>query len=234
MNSEIKKTIVCMSVAFVMILATPVCLHSLLDREIVDVTSEIVEEPTPTQPPSPTAAIERYPSPVRRYTRNRVNLRAGPGTDYPQVDSVSANTELEAIGKSGDWYVIRRDAREVYVADWVTYDTPLPVSSDGRGTGNQQTEKNNCCFIGRQCNTDDEWVQGYYNYKNNECDQSSQPTSASSPSTSQSSQPSYSCDCSKGCDYMSSCEEAYFQLNECGCSERDGDNDSMPCEKICG
>jgi len=45
--------------------------------------------------------------------------------------------------------------------------------------------------------------------------------------------PSYICDCSKTCTHMSSCEEAYFQLNNCGCSKRDGDNDGVPCENIC-
>ncbi|MDX1373632.1 MAG: thermonuclease family protein, partial [Nitrososphaeraceae archaeon] len=43
----------------------------------------------------------------------------------------------------------------------------------------------------------------------------------------------YSCNCSKKCDEISSCDEAYFQLNQCGCSKRDGDNDGIPCENIC-
>jgi len=45
--------------------------------------------------------------------------------------------------------------------------------------------------------------------------------------------PSYTCDCSKTCSQMSSCEEAYYQLNTCGCSVRDGDNDGVPCESLC-
>jgi micrococcal nuclease len=44
---------------------------------------------------------------------------------------------------------------------------------------------------------------------------------------------SYSCSCSKTCSQMSSCEEAYYQLNNCGCSVRDGDHDGVPCEVIC-
>jgi micrococcal nuclease len=44
---------------------------------------------------------------------------------------------------------------------------------------------------------------------------------------------SWTCNCSKTCPNMSSCEEAYFQLNNCGCSVRDGDNDGVPCEIIC-
>lgn len=44
---------------------------------------------------------------------------------------------------------------------------------------------------------------------------------------------SYSCDCSKSCSAISTCSEAYYQLNTCGCSVRDGDSDGIPCENLC-
>ena len=44
---------------------------------------------------------------------------------------------------------------------------------------------------------------------------------------------SYACDCNKLCGQMSSCDEAYYQLNQCGCSKRDSDSDGVPCESIC-
>lgn len=43
----------------------------------------------------------------------------------------------------------------------------------------------------------------------------------------------YVCDCSKTCSQMIDCDEAYFQLNDCGCTKRDRDNDGIPCESIC-
>jgi hypothetical protein len=43
----------------------------------------------------------------------------------------------------------------------------------------------------------------------------------------------FACDCSKKCSAMTSCEEAYFQLIQCGCGVRDGDGDGVPCETIC-
>lgn len=42
----------------------------------------------------------------------------------------------------------------------------------------------------------------------------------------------YVCNCSKTCPNLT-CDEAYFQLNECGCGQRDGDNDGVPCENVC-
>ncbi len=43
----------------------------------------------------------------------------------------------------------------------------------------------------------------------------------------------FACNCSKTCEQMTSCTEAYYQLNTCGCSKRDGDHDGVPCESIC-
>jgi len=45
--------------------------------------------------------------------------------------------------------------------------------------------------------------------------------------------PSYVCDCSKTCTQITTCAEAYYQLNVCGCSVRDGDGDGIPCENLC-
>lgn len=41
------------------------------------------------------------------------------------------------------------------------------------------------------------------------------------------------CNCGKGCTQISTCEEAYFQLNDCGCTVRDNDGDGVPCESLC-
>lgn len=57
-----------------------------------------------------------------------------------------------------------------------------------------------------------------------------QPTQAEQPA-----QPvtGFTCNCSKLCGAMVSCEEAYFQLNQCGCRARDADYDGVPCEGLC-
>lgn len=40
----------------------------------------------------------------------------------------------------------------------------------------------------------------------------------------------FSCNCSKTCTQISSCAEAQYLLNSCGCSARDGDNDGIACD----
>lgn len=44
---------------------------------------------------------------------------------------------------------------------------------------------------------------------------------------------SYACNCSKTCPQMSSCAEAQYQLNTCGCSARDADHDGVACDADC-
>jgi len=43
----------------------------------------------------------------------------------------------------------------------------------------------------------------------------------------------YTCDCSKTCSKMSSCAEAQYQLNVCGCGARDADKDGVACDSDC-
>lgn len=42
----------------------------------------------------------------------------------------------------------------------------------------------------------------------------------------------WSCNCKKTCPNLT-CAEAQFQLNQCGCSVRDGDNDGLACDAQC-
>ena len=43
----------------------------------------------------------------------------------------------------------------------------------------------------------------------------------------------WTCNCKKSCAQMSSCAEAQYQLNICGCSARDNDKDGVACDSDC-
>ena len=62
--------------------------------------------------------------------------------------------------------------------------------------------------------------------------QSVSPTPTVAEPTPQSSS-AYTCNCSKTCPNMSSCAEAQYQLNTCGCSARDADDDGVACDADC-
>lgn len=61
------------------------------------------------------------------------------------------------------------------------------------------------------------------------------PTTPPSSPTTPSSPPVIDdkCDCSKTCPQISSCEEAQYQLNVCGCARRDADKDGVACDAQC-
>jgi hypothetical protein len=40
----------------------------------------------------------------------------------------------------------------------------------------------------------------------------------------------YTCNCSKTCEQITTCAEAQYQLNTCGCSKRDADKDGIACD----
>jgi hypothetical protein len=58
-------------------------------------------------------------------------------------------------------------------------------------------------------------------------------TPAPAPVSTPAPAPGFACNCARTCGQMT-CQEAYFQLNQCGCQERDSDADGRPCEAQCG
>lgn len=60
-----------------------------------------------------------------------------------------------------------------------------------------------------------------------------QTTTPTQPRPSNQTSGSYVCDCSKTCSQMSSCAEAQYQLNACGCGARDADKDGIACDSDC-
>lgn len=154
----------------------------------------------------PPYTVSRFSAARTRYTHGTVNLREGPGTNYALVGSVAADTRLRAVGQSGDWYLIEQNGREVFIAGWLTFDAPrAPAPAPNRQQVSAAAPPQSAAPA-----------------------QPATAVPAAAPA-----QPAYSCNCSKTCGAMSSCAEAYYQLNNCGCRRRDGDNDGVPCESIC-
>lgn len=58
-------------------------------------------------------------------------------------------------------------------------------------------------------------------------------SSSTSPQTAPSGGAGWACNCKKTCPNMS-CAEAQYQLNSCGCSARDADDDGTACDAQCG
>ena len=94
-----------------------------------------------------------------RVTYN-TNLRASHSLHSRVVATVPAGTTLQVIGRLNRWLNISRNGN-VWMADWVPH---TRVNS-----GAASSDINNCCFVDWQCDSDREWVSGYWAFHRNEC-----------------------------------------------------------------
>ena len=94
------------------------------------------------------------------------NLRASYSLQSRIVETAPAGTTLAVVGHNNRWLRINRNGNEVWMADWVGY-TRVEDSAPTQ----QQTAVNidNCCFVDRQCNSDQDWTNGYWAFQNGQC-----------------------------------------------------------------
>ena len=91
------------------------------------------------------------------------NLRASYSTSSRIIETASSGAVLHVTGNHGRWLQIDRNGQQMWMAGWVGHtrvDNP-PQS--------QPANVDNCCFVDRQCNTDQEWTDGYWAYQNRQC-----------------------------------------------------------------
>ena len=89
-----------------------------------------------------------------------LNLRTEPSLNASIAETIHSGTVLQVVGKFNRWLKIDRNGREVWLADWVNFSR---VDS-GEPSGSQQptAQIDNCCFVNRQCSSDQEWTDGYW------------------------------------------------------------------------
>jgi hypothetical protein len=82
--------------------------------------------PTPTRPPTPTPTVTFTPTPilpVAVIATNALNVRSGPGTNYPIIGFVRLNEEFEILGRNGGWWLIsypRLDSDQGWISGFFT------------------------------------------------------------------------------------------------------------------
>ena len=96
-----------------------------------------------------------------------LNLRTEPSLNASIAETIHSGTVLQVVGKFNRWLKIDRDGREVWLADWVNYSRV--DSSEPSGSQQPTAQIDNCCFVNRQCTTNQEWVAGYWAFQRNEC-----------------------------------------------------------------
>ena len=94
------------------------------------------------------------------------NLRAGASLQASIVETAPASTTLNVVGSADRWLRINRNGNEVWMAGWVRHER----FADSVPTQPQAASNiDNCCFVDRQCMTDQEWTDGYWAFQNKQC-----------------------------------------------------------------
>ena len=147
-------------------------------------------------------------------TNGRINLRDAPGLTGDIVETVPSGTILQVVGAYNRWLQINRNGNDVWMADWVAY-----TRSDQTQTQPLTSQIDNCCFVDRQCNSDEEWTSGYWAFQNNQCNAplQSRPDTSSQPASTDQSQIDNCC----FLDWQCNTDEEWlrgfhaFQNNQC-------------------
>lgn len=107
------------------------------------------------------------------------NLRASYSLHAEIVETAPAGSVLQVMGEFNRWLKINRNGNEVWMANWVGHSRI--ESSNGSHTAAQPASPvDNCCFVDRQCHSDQEWADGYWAFQSGQCAVPTQPRTPTS------------------------------------------------------
>ena len=144
------------------------------------------------------------------------NLRASASLQANIIETAPAGTALNVVGSVNRWLQIDRNGT-VWMADWVSY-TRVEAEQTAL-TQTQPSNIDNCCFVDRQCTTDQEWTDGYWAFQNGQCTASiqDQTTTATQPASGEPSQVNNCCftgwNCATDDDWVTGFHA--YQTNQC-------------------
>ncbi len=146
-----------------------------------------------------------------------LNLRTEPSLNADIAGTVAAGEILQVVGQVPDWLKIDLNGRGVWLAEWVNFSRL--DSSEPTGSQQPTAQIDNCCFVDRQCQSDQEWLAGYWAYQNNQCAAPGQPQPApqSQPASSPSAEVNNCCGIDRQCSSDQEWTNGYwaFQNGQC-------------------
>ncbi len=96
------------------------------NRKVIISASGVSNKPDAPAPSDNASKVIK----VMQVDGNIVNLRQGPGIDFPVIGRVQSNDLLQVLGQSGEWYKIKTASNDdAYIAKWLV--------EDYNGTANQ-------------------------------------------------------------------------------------------------
>ena len=154
--------------------------------------SVLLESEAPTTKSDPVTSVSSscYPHDTA-YITGTMNIRASATTDSRVVAKAQAGNSFKVTqSKRGEtWCWLKISKGWMAKTGRISSTKPtitVATRSDTPQTA-PQSEIDNCCFVDRQCNTNEEWQNGYWAYQNNEC---AAPSQSVAPATVSSGLPS--------------------------------------------
>ncbi len=105
-----------------------VILGAVLTMVLFSCQPRMAPLPRQAPPPPPVAAPQPPPQRETFYVKvGRLNLRAGPGMDFPKLGLLERNEEVEKLGEAENWYQVRvkRDGTLGWVSSEFLSKTPV-------------------------------------------------------------------------------------------------------------
>ena len=99
---------------------------------------------------------------------SNTNLRAAPSLDANVVTSARAGAILQVTGAFNRWLKISHNGGDTWMADWVSY-TRVETSPQAPAQSPSAAPVDNCCFVDRECHSDQDWTDGYWAFQNMQC-----------------------------------------------------------------
>ena len=158
------------------------------------------------------ASAQDYDIRIEHYT----NLRASHSLQSAIIETAPAGTILQVIGSVNRWLRINRNGNEVWMASWVGH---TRVEGSELTVSQPANNIDNCCFVDRQCNSDQQWTDGYWAFQNGQCTAPAQTQTQTStqPASSSPAQVDNCCFVDRQCATNSEWTDGYYayQNNQC-------------------
>ncbi len=171
------------------------------------------------------AVVIANPETYRIRVQYNTNLRASNSLDSALLASAPAGTTLQVVGQVENWLQINRAGALYWMAAWVNHsrvEGPVPAQP----AGNVPSNIDNCCFVDRQCHSDQDWTNGYWAFQNGQCAAPAQTQiqSPAQPASNASRNSDNCCFVDRQCQTDQEWGDGYwaYQRNECPAQTQPG------------
>lgn len=145
------------------------------------------------------------------------NVRDTPGLNGRIIRTAPAGTVLPVVSKFNRWLQVDDAGTSAWLAAWLDY---VRVDGVASASPQQSSQVDNCCFVDRQCQSDEEWESGYWAYQSNQCPAVTQPATpvTTQPTTSVTTAVNNCCFVDRQCVTDDEWIDGYraFQNGQCG------------------